>query len=205
MTDTEEAARRPRLPATERREAVLHAACCAFGEGSYRGTTTAEIARAAGVTEPVLYRHFSSKKDLYLACLDESWARMRALWERAVEDEPDPASWVRAIAAAYRESGEIRATMSSLWVQALSEAAEDEEIRHYMLRHMRDVHDVVADVHREAQRAGGIDPDRDPSAEAWIFIAIGLLRAVNDTLGGLVEDEFPAIGQSRYAWLTGRA
>lgn len=197
-------ARSPRLPADARRAAVLRAACSAFAEGSYRGTTTAEIARAAGVTEPILYRHFVSKKELYLCCLDEAWARIRVLWERAVADEPDPANWVRAIAAAYRESGEIRVTISSLWVQALAEATEDDEIRRYMLAHMRDVHALVEDVHRRAQLAGGIDPAIDPSAEAWIFIAIGLLRAASDALGGLVDDEFPAIGASRYAWLTGR-
>lgn len=196
--------RRPRLPATERRVAVLQAACGAFAEGSYRGTTTAEIARAAGVTEPVLYRHFASKKALYLACLEDSWARMQALWEQAIANEPDPAGWVRAVAAAYRESGEIRATISSLWIQALAEAADDEEIRRFMLRHMREVHGVVEDIHQRAREAGGIEPARDPSAEAWIFISIGLLRAVNDTLGGLVADEFPAIGQSRHTWLTGR-
>jgi Transcriptional regulator len=56
-----------RLPAEERKAAVLDSACGIFSTGSYRGTTTAQIARMAGVTEPVLYRHFASKRDLYLA------------------------------------------------------------------------------------------------------------------------------------------
>ena len=43
-----------RLPAEERKAAVLDCACGIFSTGSYRGTTTAEIARQAGVTEPVL-------------------------------------------------------------------------------------------------------------------------------------------------------
>src|SRR5207244_7371149 len=62
-----------RLPAAERRQAFLEAALRVFSEGSYRGTTTAEIAREAGVSEPILYRHFPSKRDLYLACIEESW------------------------------------------------------------------------------------------------------------------------------------
>ena len=61
---------RPRLPAEERRAAVLDTACRVFGRCSYRGATTAEIAREAGVTEPILYRHFDSKRALYLACLE---------------------------------------------------------------------------------------------------------------------------------------
>ena len=41
-----------------------------FSTGSYSGATTAEIAREAGVSEPILYRHFASKRELYFACLD---------------------------------------------------------------------------------------------------------------------------------------
>ncbi len=199
-----EVARRPRLSAGERRAAILDAACRLFAQGSYRGTTVAEIACAAGVTEPVLYHHFDCKRDLYLACIDETWTRVRELWERALAAEPDPAEWVRALAAAYRESGEIRLVISNLWMQALAESSEDEAIRAFMQHHLRDAHAFVTDVHRRSQGAGGVLPGREPSVEAWVFIAIGLLRTVDDTLGGLVEDEFPAIGRARHAWLTGR-
>ncbi len=64
---------RVRLTADERRQAVLDTACRVFAVSSYRGATTAEIAREAGITEPILYRHFGSKRDLYLACLEEAW------------------------------------------------------------------------------------------------------------------------------------
>jgi AcrR family transcriptional regulator len=63
-----------RLPAAERRLELVETAVRVFAEGSYRGTTTAEIARAAGVSEPILYRHFASKRDLYFAALDRVWA-----------------------------------------------------------------------------------------------------------------------------------
>ncbi len=53
-------ATRPRLTAAE----LLETACRTFSKGSYRGTTTAAIARDAGVSEPILYRHFTSKRDL---------------------------------------------------------------------------------------------------------------------------------------------
>ena len=73
-----------RLPAGERRAALLSTACAAFSEGSYRGTTTAEIARAAGITEPILYRHFESKRELFLACLEETWGGLRMMWDEAI-------------------------------------------------------------------------------------------------------------------------
>jgi hypothetical protein len=56
---------------------------------------------------------------------------------------------------------------------------------------------------RRSQEAGGILPDRDPSAEAWIFIAVGLLATVGRRVGGLVEDDFPGIFAARRKWMTG--
>jgi AcrR family transcriptional regulator len=195
--------KRLRMAAPERRAAVLDSALREFSEGSYRGTTTAAIARVAGVTEPILYRHFASKRELFLACLDESWARVRELWERAVVEEPDPSRWVRAMGLAYRDAAGLRNVVSSLWIQALAEASEDPEIGAYMRRHIGDVHAFVADVHRRAQLAGGVAESRDPDVEAWIFLAIGLLRAADDRLGGPVDEHFPGISASRFAWLTG--
>jgi TetR/AcrR family transcriptional regulator len=193
-----------RLPAAERRAAVLECACRVFSSGSYRGTTTAEIAKEAGVTEPILYRHFDSKRELYLACFEESWTRVRALWEEVVEAEADPALWVGAMGRAFLESTEHRPIISNLWVQAVAEASEDEEIRRYLRRHMQEVHGFVADVIRRAQAAGGIPADRDADAEAWIFMSIGLLSMADRCLEGLVEQHWPGIIGSRRRWLVGR-
>ncbi len=195
---------RPRLAAAERRAAVLEAACRVFSSGSYRGTTTAEIAHEAGVTEPILYRHFGSKRDLYLACLEEAWTRVRAMWEEAMRAEPDPGGWLAAMSRAAKQAKPETVVLSTLWIQALTEAGEDPEIRRYLRRHLRQVHEFVAGVIRLAQEAGGILSDRDPRAEAWIFISLGLLGTVGRRLGGLVEDDLEQIRASRRRWLTGR-
>ena len=60
-----------RMPAAERRLALVDTAIRLFTESSYRGTTTADIARAAGVSEPILYRHFDSKEALYRSVLEQ--------------------------------------------------------------------------------------------------------------------------------------
>jgi AcrR family transcriptional regulator len=60
---------RRRLPVAERREMIVEAAGRLFGEHGYDGTRLDEIAAAAGVTKPILYRHFDSKRGLYLALL----------------------------------------------------------------------------------------------------------------------------------------
>jgi AcrR family transcriptional regulator len=61
---------RQRLPVAERRAVLVDAAGRLFGERGYEATRLDEIAAAAGVTKPIVYRHFDSKRDLYLALLD---------------------------------------------------------------------------------------------------------------------------------------
>lgn len=93
----------------------------------------------------------------------------------------------------------------NLWIQALTEAGEDPQIARYLRRHMQDVHDFVAMGMRSAQTAGRLAADRDPDAEAWIFVGGMLLISVADRLGGLLDDEsLAAIATQRLRWLTGR-
>jgi AcrR family transcriptional regulator len=195
-----------RLSGPERKAAVVETACRIFAKGSYHGSTTAQIARETGVTEPVLYRHFASKRELYLACLDSVWERVRVLWEKAIEREKDPSNWVKAIGKAYLEArAAARIVLVDLWIQALTEAADDPEIRRALRQQVREVHEFVANLIRRSQEAGGILPDRDPDAEAWIFISLGLLSTIDHRLGSLVGDEFENVIASRRQWMTGKS
>jgi hypothetical protein len=58
---------------------------------------------------------------------------------------------------------------------------------------------------RRAQEAGGIVAERDPDAEAWIFISLGLLSTIDHRLGNIVGEEFDDIVSSRREWMTGLA
>jgi AcrR family transcriptional regulator len=59
-----------KLPSGERRASILEAAGPLFGERGHDGVRLDEIAAAAGVTKPILYRHFADKTALYLALLE---------------------------------------------------------------------------------------------------------------------------------------
>jgi AcrR family transcriptional regulator len=61
---------RKRLPIEERRVLIVEAAERLFGERGYEATRLDDVAAAAGVTKPILYRHFDSKQALYLALLE---------------------------------------------------------------------------------------------------------------------------------------
>jgi AcrR family transcriptional regulator len=191
-----------RLPAAERREALIETAIRVFSDGSYRGTTTAEIAREAGISEPILYRHFASKRELYLAALDTVWSRLRAEWERALEETSNVREAFERIGRSHVAVRDCKFQMAELWVQALSEAAEDAELRRHLRRHMREVHDFMAALIREGQDEGVLSADRDADAEAWTFIAGGVLGMVGRRIGLLNESEVSAIRAARLDWLT---
>src|SRR5438132_14251031 len=61
-----------RLPADQRRLQLLDVARDRFGEKGFNATSMDEIAEAAGVTKPVLYQHFPSKRALYVELLEET-------------------------------------------------------------------------------------------------------------------------------------
>jgi AcrR family transcriptional regulator len=187
-----------RLSAEERRQAVLDTACRVFSRSSYRGATTAEIAREAGISEPILYRHFGSKRDLYLACLEEAWGSFRAICEEAIAADPDKC--LGAIADAYMAKGR-KIRVIDLWIQGLNEASDDKVIAAAVRKQIREVHDFFADVIRDGQRRGVIHEERDPVAEAWIFVAGGLLATIDGRLGGLLGDDLLAVRESRRKWM----
>ena len=193
---------RERLPAAERRASIVDAALRVFVAGSYASATTAEIAREAGVSEPIIYRHFASKRELYFACLEEAWRRLAAapgLEEALVSERP-----LEALAGHVREALPLRVTLANLWMQAITEAGADPEVRRFVRRHVRRVHEAHAAALRRAQAAGGVAPDRDPEVEAWVFLAGTLLLSFADRLDGLIgEREFAAIRAQRVRWLAG--
>lgn len=60
-----------RMSAEDRRQQILDVAIRLFSQKGFRGTTTKEIALAAGVNEAIIFRHFATKKELYAAILDK--------------------------------------------------------------------------------------------------------------------------------------
>lgn len=81
------------MSSSERKEAIVREAIRLFSERGFRGTTTRELAAAVGVTEPVLYQHFATKRDLYTAIIDtksrEGHDKLGAELERYIEMNDD--------------------------------------------------------------------------------------------------------------------
>jgi AcrR family transcriptional regulator len=90
-----------RLPAPRRRRQLLEVAVEVFAVRGFHGTSMEDVAEAAGVTKPVLYQHFSSKRELYLELLDDVGSRLVDAVTQAVTSAAGPRQQVEAGFAAY--------------------------------------------------------------------------------------------------------
>jgi AcrR family transcriptional regulator len=99
---------RPRLSASERRAQLLDVAGSMFAEHGYHGASMEQLAEAAGVSKPVLYQHFSSKHDLYLAVVRDAVREMEEVVRSALEGTEDNRARIHGAIAAYFDFVETR-------------------------------------------------------------------------------------------------
>ncbi|CAM3202118.1 HTH-type transcriptional regulator EthR [Arthrobacter ulcerisalmonis] len=93
--------RSARLPRDERRAQLLAAAQEVFVANGYHGAAMDEIAETARVSKPVLYQHFPSKRDLYMALLESHLASLTTLMLGALNSTHDNKERVQAVMRAY--------------------------------------------------------------------------------------------------------
>src|SRR5437588_9998611 len=90
-----------RLKAPQRREQLIEVATKLFAKHGYEATTTAAIADAAGVTEPILYRHFKSKQELFVAIVREMSDQTMQEWRELILGVNDPEERIRRVAQLF--------------------------------------------------------------------------------------------------------
>ncbi len=92
-----------RLPAHERREQLLEVSVVVFAREGYHNTSMNDVADAAGVTKPVLYQHFASKRELYRELLGEVGGQLRDSIAKATTNAAGPRQQIEEGFAAYFE------------------------------------------------------------------------------------------------------
>ena len=152
-----------RQTAEERREAVLEAAASEFSRKGLHGASTEAIAKAAGISQPYLFRLFGTKKELYLAATRLKMEEIYQAFERASRGKAGQEALL-AMGDAYRELIEDRERLQ-LMLQCFA-AAEDPEIRAGLHRVWRDLVELV-------ERVDGGTPE-----EISAFFAKGMLLNV---------------------------
>lgn len=174
--------RAARLPASERKRRIIEAARAVFASAGYAGVGTAELARAAGVSEAALYRYFPSKKRLFMATLGNAGARLQEIWQRLATEVDDPIETLRGIALGYYDHVHSRSDFTRLQFRALSES-DDPEVQAAVRENFASLARFVADAIREGQRRGLVREDVDASVVAWQFLGMGLAVDVVHLLG----------------------
>jgi len=179
----EGAAGSPRMVGEERRQQILRIAMKLFSERGFRGTTTKEIAHAAGVSEAMVFRHFATKEELYAAILDH---------KACAGDEFKPAE----MAADAIKCKDDRAVFESLALGALNHHENDPEFQRLLLysalekhelaqmffdRFVRRVYDSVGNYLRERQREGALI-EIDPAIVIRAFIGMVMHHSLNNNL-----------------------
>jgi len=135
-----------RLPRDERRAQLLTAALEIFSTAGYHAAGMDEIAERAGVTKPVLYQHFPSKLDLYLAVLDLHIDSLVYEVQKAIASKKENVDRVHATTEAYfrfidSESEAFRLLFES---DALTEPQVQERLNRMTYECARAVSAVIA-------------------------------------------------------------
>jgi AcrR family transcriptional regulator len=122
---------RQRVPASERRDALIDAAVHEFAQTGFHGTAVDRIARRVGVAQPYVFSLFGSKRELFLAAVERGFAQVRELMTRA-HDEFDPSialpdtDALTAMGNAYVEM--LSTDRDKLMLQLQAYAACDDEV-----------------------------------------------------------------------------
>jgi len=117
--------RRPRLSAAERRERIELAATEVFAEHGYHDASMDEIAQRSGVSIPVVYDHFSSKRDLHRRLLERHFAALRGIWAVHLTGEGLPQERMERVCDAWFAYVE---THPYAWRMLFRDATGDPEI-----------------------------------------------------------------------------
>ncbi len=137
-----ETAPTPRLPAARRRQQLLDVALRVFAERGFHPTSMNDLAEAAGVTMPVLYQHFGSKRELYLELLEEVGDRLRDAIGKATSEAASPREQVqRGFAAYFRYVADHEAAFQVLFGGG---TRRDEAFAAHALRVEASIADIIA-------------------------------------------------------------
>jgi AcrR family transcriptional regulator len=162
-----------RLPAEKRREQLLDCAADLFAKSGYARATTAELARAAGVTEPIIYRHFNSKRDLFIALIERTAKQTLGHWEQSLADASDPAERLRRLIGDNPMVSTEGAAPYRVLLQAITEV-NDAEIQKAVAGHFKKLHEFLTRELRRAQDERKAMKVFSAELIAWTLIHVGL-------------------------------
>lgn len=188
------------MVAVNRKEEIILSAIKVFSEKNYNASTTAEIAREAGISEGTLYKHFSSKKELFLECARYTAAllldRYIIIYDKCGGDY---GKYLLGVATDYIDFVYDSPTLCT-FLSCMLNNTFDEEILSELKQFVNLNISINNDMIKNAKEIGQIDLKAESNPLAWIFVGgyftIILMRECGmskDECRSVIENILPAI------------
>jgi AcrR family transcriptional regulator len=176
-----------RMPADARREQILQTAVSLFSQRGFKGTTTKEIAKAAGVSEAIIFRHFATKDELYGAILHSKscgdgvhrfpWESNEVLLE-AIKQKDDYSVFYNLALEAMTNHQQDVSFMRLLFYSALE---EHELAERFFNEFVSQVYTFIGEYVEQRQRDGAMR-EVNPRVVVRAFIGMLIHHSLNNIL-----------------------
>jgi AcrR family transcriptional regulator len=163
-----------RLSGEERREQILRCATTVFARTNYRAARIADIASEVGISEAMIYKHFPSKKSIFLEILEHMSQRIILFWQQEVDREPDALQALRNMVLVYFRRVKKHPDELRIHSQAVSEIG-DEAIRARLRKDYRSYMRFVEEVIKNGIRQGAIRENADVEAMTFLYTGGGII------------------------------
>lgn len=172
-----------RMSAEERRLQILRVAVSLFSQRGFVGTTTKEIAQAAGVSEAMVFRHYANKQELYSAILDHKACsgdsmNPEAMVAEALKEKDDRAVFER-LALGALDHHECDPEFQRLLLHSALEGHELAQM--FFEKFVRRVYELLGNYIAERQRDGAMVA-MDPAIVVRAFIGMIIHHSLNNNL-----------------------
>ena len=156
----------------KRHQLIIDVAIKLFNEKGYRSVKTAEISQGVGVSEPTLYSHFKSKKDLYIECskyvIDELLEMYGEIYKKYSDNESE---WIEEISRSYIKYMDKNPDKSMFMIQLLSTKSDPDFsnlMRDFMVQNIETVEKML----RRAESKGKLKTKVNIHALAILYANI---------------------------------
>jgi AcrR family transcriptional regulator len=159
-----------RVSGEERRRLIIESAAKLFSQHGFRGTTTREIARAVGVSEATLFKHFATKEDLYCAIIEAKTQTQQVLGVVApLVEARDDTAFLRRLATEMIARTQSDPTLMRLMFFSALEGHALAEL--FFRRRVVAIDDFLGRYIADRVATGAFRPV-DPLQTAWNFIGM---------------------------------
>ena len=195
--------KRSRMRGEERRALMLQSAKHVFARSTYAEASTGELARASEVTEPMLYKHFGSKKGLFLAVLHEFGLQFLTQLQERVSRRADQdlLDALAHIIDDYLATIKADPETQRVLFQAIIESG-DPDIARCISQHNRAVYQIIHQLVERASQDGYLDPATNLDAATWGYMSM-IIASQYSLMLNLSHEVAQAQTQMSQIWLRG--